>query len=169
MEGKVCIVGYGNPQRGDDAVGPLVVQRLRAALGPRPWLRFFILHQLEELLLDDLGNASLLILVDASAQDTAERVQWRKLEARGCASACSHHMEPGMLLWLVGLTRGSYPEAWVVSIKGENFGQDQSMSPRALCLALQAQREIEAFLTGWLRSREAGEAPEPLVWAGQKA
>ncbi|MEJ5377855.1 MAG: hydrogenase maturation protease [bacterium] len=147
MEGRVHIVGYGNTQRGDDGVGPLVVQRLRSSLGPKPWLRFFLYHQLEEGLLENLGDASMLILVDASAEDTCHGVQWRKLEPRPTPSAFSHHMDPATLLWLLRLARGSCPETWLVSIRGENFAQGQEMSSMTLCLALRAQREIEAFLS----------------------
>jgi hydrogenase maturation protease len=168
MAEKVCIVGYGNPLRGDDGVGPLVVQRLRAGLGPKPWLRFYIFQQLEEGLLDDLGNASLLILVDGSAEESGEDVWWRKLEPRPSPSPFTHHMEPGMFLWLLGLARGSCPEAWLVSIPGRNFGQQQGLSPQALSLAWRAQREIEAFIKDRLQLRGSGEefscrAPQPLV------
>lgn len=146
MPERVCIVGYGNLLRGDDGVGPMVVQRLRASLGPKPWLRFFVFQQLEEGLLDDLGDASLLILVDASAGERGEDVQWRKLEPRPSPSPFTHHMDPGMFLWLMGLARGFCPEAWLVSIPGRNFGQGQGLSPQTLFLAGRAQREIEAFI-----------------------
>lgn len=147
MDGRIHIVGYGNPQRGDDGVGPLVVQRLRASLGPRPWLRFFIFQQLEEGLLDELGNASLLILVDASAEQSGEEVRWRRLTPKPSPSPFSHHMDPAMLLWLAGLATGCSPEAWLVSIRGEDFGQKQGLHPRTLSSACRAQREIERFLS----------------------
>ncbi len=147
MRGRVHIVGYGNIQRGDDGVGPLVVQRLRSSLGPKPWLRFFLYRQLEEGLLEDLGDASMVILVDASAEQTCHGVQWRKLEPRPTPSAFSHHMDPATLLWLLKLARGSCPETWLVSIRGENFAGGQEMSSMTLCLAVRAQREIEAFLS----------------------
>lgn len=172
MAERVCIVGYGNPLRGDDGVGPLVVQRLRASLGPKPWLRFFVFQQLEEGLLDDLGDASLLILVDASAGDTGEDVRWRKLEPRPSPSPFTHHMDAGMFLWLMGLARGSCPEAWLVSIPGKNFGQERGLSPQTLFLAGRAQREIEAFIKDRSQQRGSGEGfscgvCNPLVRTGE--
>lgn len=128
-------MGYGNPQRGDDAVGPLVVQRLMACLGSRPWLRFFVFQQLEEGFLEELGNASLVVLVNASVEQSKGDVIWRKLRPQPRSSPFSRHMDPELLLWLAGLATGCVPEAWLVSIRGEDFGQNQALSPRTLCSA----------------------------------
>jgi hydrogenase maturation protease len=174
MDAKTCIVGYGNPRRGDDGVGPLVVRRLRSALGPRPWVRFFTLGQLEEGPLDEFCRASLLILVDACAEARAEEVEWRRVAPRLSPSPFTHHMDPGMFLWLMELTSGSSPETWLVSVRGEDFGPEEGISPGTMCRALRAQREIEVFLKERARSQAlahgaSGRDPGPLVLDAENA
>lgn len=174
MTQRICIVGYGNPQRGDDGLGPLVVKRVRAGMGPRPGLRFFTFQQLGEELPDAIAEANLLILVDATVEDLPQGIFWRRIEPIARFSLFSHHMDPCTWLWLLERERGWSPETWLVSIKGEAFEIGEGISPKAVELARRAAKEIAAFLerrmSPWKASLgDALREADTLACQGQKA
>ncbi|MFN3231341.1 MAG: hydrogenase maturation protease [Alphaproteobacteria bacterium] len=69
MGEKWLIVGVGNPDRGDDGVGPAVAASLRGRLSDTVQIRA---HGGEmTTLLDDLERAEAVILVDAAASGSA--------------------------------------------------------------------------------------------------
>lgn len=174
MDARICMVGYGNPQRGDDGVGPLVVERLRARMGARAGVRFFTCRQLGDELLEAVGKASLVILVDASVEDLPGGVRWSKVEPRAALTPFTHHMNPGTLLWLIQAETGSTPETWLVSIEGEQFHLKEGIGARTLELAICAERQIEAFLRDRMRSwrparGHASKDPNALACVGENA
>ena len=69
MTARTLVIGMGNPDRGDDGIGPMVARRLAAQLPPG-------IETLERsgdalALLDDWTGATAVILIDAAAPLTA--------------------------------------------------------------------------------------------------
>ena len=114
----VLVIGYGNPLRGDDGAGwraaELLAEDHRAA-----GARVLALHQLMPELAEDVSQAGLLVLVDASEEPgTAGDVSshgFRREPVSG--SVFSHHVDPARLLQLATSLFGQAPPAVQVSIK----------------------------------------------------
>jgi hydrogenase maturation protease len=102
----VLIFGYGNPSRGDDALGPALIARLedlqatRGAGQPPPWDLLTDFQPQPEHALDLVGRER-VILVDA---DVSLAVPYRlePILADRAASYTTHAMSPGALLWVYG-------------------------------------------------------------------
>lgn len=117
----VVVIGYGSPIRGDDAVGPLVADRLDQRVDD-PCVTVISRHVLTAELAESLRDATLVIFIDASVDGNQGEVAVRSLVPRtDAASAMAHTLDAEALL---GWTRGLYgkqPEAILVSIAGGSF------------------------------------------------
>jgi len=142
------IIGYGNPQRRDDGIGPYVIERLRKRLVGRTGIRLISRHQLEPELMEDLRGADAVILVDASVgRSFLGGWEWSELEPdRGDTHYLSHHMKPSFLLGLMEMAYGSSPTGWLVSIQGDDFGLGEGLTPRARRRAREASDAILRFV-----------------------
>jgi Ni,Fe-hydrogenase maturation factor len=87
----LLIFGYGNPSRGDDALGPLLIVCLEALDLPNVELLTDFQLQIEHAL--DLQNRERVLFVDASIS-CAPPYSFSRLNARKDASFTSHVMSP---------------------------------------------------------------------------
>ncbi len=140
----LLVFGWGNLSRGDDALGPLCVERLRIALGPSARVEFLDDYQLQiEHALDLVGRQRILF-VDASLSCRAP-FEVTQLLARQDASVTSHALSPQALLQVYCDLRGEAPPpCTLLAIRGERFelGEPPSASAMAhLEAALQWAQE----------------------------
>ena len=105
----VLVVGYGNPLRRDDGIGWHAARLL--ASDPRlADARVLTQHQLAPELAADVSRASLVVLVDASAEGEPGSVRVGKVEPRPAAPATwSHHLDPKTLAGLAEALYGATP------------------------------------------------------------
>jgi hydrogenase maturation protease len=118
----LLVLGWGNPSRGDDALGPLFVERLQARLGTSDGVECLTDFQLQvEHALDLVGRVRVL-LVDASV-DAAPPFEARELQpARDATSFGSHAMSPAALLQaFVDLQHNAPPPTTLLAIRAESF------------------------------------------------
>ena len=125
----VLVFGYGNLSRGDDAVGPLLLEYLEehADLSRVELLTDFQL-QIEHAL--DLQDREWVMFVDA-AVDLADAFDFRRLTPCKDNSYTSHAMSPAALLQVyTDITRQTPPPGLLLSIKAESFelGEDLTAS-----------------------------------------
>ena len=66
MTRPLLVFGWGNRSRGDDALGPLCVERLRNALAPREDIEFLDDYQLMVEHVLDLGGRARALFIDGS-------------------------------------------------------------------------------------------------------
>jgi hydrogenase maturation protease len=130
--GGVLVVGYGNPLRTDDGVGPAVAARL--AGDPRlAGAEVRSAHQLTPELALDASAASLLVLVDASADVPAGDVTVTRLDPEAAVSeageAMTHHLDPAGLVGLARELWGSAPEVVLVSVGVSSLEVGDRLSP----------------------------------------
>ena len=62
------IIGYGNPHRKDDGIGPYVIEHLSADFGKGTGIALRSLHQLDPVLAEEVQGAEVLIFVDATVE-----------------------------------------------------------------------------------------------------
>ncbi len=155
MNAPTLIFAWGNPSRGDDALGPLFGERIATLAEIHPeWgavecLTDFQL-QVEHAL--DLHQRKRVLFVDASIDADAPYAV-SAVAARRDASFTSHAMTPQAVLQVyVDIEDGPPPPAWLLAIRGESFELGAPVAPPA-------QNNLEAALrwaANWL-----GPSPQP--------
>ncbi len=157
----VLVFGVGNPSRGDDAIGPLFIERAREmfadeiAKGDLELLTDFQL-QVEHAL--DLTNRDCVVFVDASVSAAAP-FEYGPVEAALEPSFSTHVLSPEEVLETYRTITGTPPPAWVLAIRGESFELGDALSPAAAANLDAALSFLRARLRGPLT--EAPREPRP--------
>lgn len=150
----LLVLAWGNRSRGDDALGPLFLDALRAALSVAQAARVELLeeHQLQpETALDLLGRERVL-LADA---DPAAPVPHRfgTVQPHRDASLNSHALSPAALLAVArDLDAGSAAPVTLLGLHGQRFGLGLPLSDAARA-ALPAS---VAWALDWIDGRSDG-------------
>lgn len=131
MTAPLLVFGWGNRSRGDDALGPLFVERLRERLGDDgiDWLDDYQL-QVEHAL--DLVGRARVLFVDASL-DADAPFSVRPVSPQRDASITTHAVSPAAVLQVfVELQQCEPPPATLLAIRGERFTLGEPPSASAL-------------------------------------
>ncbi len=140
------VIGYGNPHRRDDGLGPYVVNRLCKELHSAPGIGFCSLHQLDPVLVDELQTADLIILVDATVEELEGGIRWTKVQpGTEISSRGTHDLKPSTFLCLLKAFYHRSPATWLVSVQGSDFGFGEGLSPETREKADRAWAEIAQF------------------------
>ncbi|MBA3911407.1 MAG: hydrogenase maturation protease [Rhodobacter sp.] len=148
---RVLLIGYGNPGRGDDGLGPAVAAEIEA-LAIRG-LTVDIDYQLT------VDHAALIaahdVVVFADAMiGLAVPYRFAEVDAAQPATLGSHQVSPEAALALARLLFGHAPPGWMLAIAGQDFGEVKEG------LSQPARENLAgavAFLRGWMA--EAGSVP----------
>ncbi|MBK9978447.1 MAG: hydrogenase maturation protease [Gemmatimonadetes bacterium] len=158
MTAPVLVFGYGNPSRGDDALGPEFVRRLEMrcadaiACGELEVLTDFQL-QVEHAL--DLRGREQVYFVDATTEAGAPGYAVRPVVAAHDVAFTTHALSPAALLQTYRAVVGDpVPETFVIAIRGSQFELGEAMSEGA---AVQLTAALDDFV-GRL-GRLGGRAP----------
>lgn len=128
MPPATLIIGIGNPSRGDDALGPRLIERLEALqLHDVELLTDFQL-QVEFAL--DLQDRQQVIFIDASLT-APPPFEFTQAQAVEDPSYSSHALSPGALLHACQQLYGLPPPAYVLAIRGEAFELGEDLSDSA--------------------------------------
>ncbi len=130
MKAPILIFGWGNPSRGDDALGPLFVERIEAL--DLPGVECLTDFQLQvEHALDLQGRQRILFVdasVDAPAPFSAERIEAEKDD-----SFTTHAMTPQSVLQVYrDLEDDDPPPTWLLAIRAETFELGEPPSAAAM-------------------------------------
>jgi len=124
------VLGCGNDLRGDDALGPIVVDELQAMLPDEPHVRFEVRCGLTPELADTLATIDRLVFVDCSLggpHGVVRRVEYGPSDDADIA--CVHLLDlPALLSWTKQLY-GRAPRAVAYTIAGESFELSEELSP----------------------------------------
>ena len=119
----LLVFGWGNLSRGDDALGPIFVDRLYAALDPSlaGRVEFLTDYQLQVEHALDLIDRSRVLFVDAS-MSCASPFQVYALQAADERSISTHALSPATVLQVFRRVQGcDPPESTQLAIRGERF------------------------------------------------
>ncbi len=129
MTAPVLIFGWGNPSRGDDALGPLFVERIEALGLPGVECLTDFQLQVEHAL--DLRNRRAVLFVDASVSASAP-FEVGKIEARADASFTSHALSPQAVLQVYAeIDDEAPPPCLLLAIRGVSLELGEPLSPAA--------------------------------------
>ena len=123
MTAPLLVFGWGNASRGDDALGPLFIERLRERLSPADIARIDFLddYQLQVEHALDLVGRERVLFVDASLACAAPFEATAVQPQRDCTFT-THAMSPAALLQVyVELQASPPPPCTLLAIRGERF------------------------------------------------
>jgi hydrogenase maturation protease len=143
----LLVFAWGNPSRGDDALGPLFAERLQAELEHHEDVEILVDFQLQVEHALDLVGRQRVLFVDASltAQGPFEVTA---LQARHDDSFTTHALSPQAVLQVYQQLHSTSPPACtLLAIRGERFELGESPSAPALAHLDAAL----AWARAWLR------------------
>lgn len=142
----MLVIGYGNPGRMDDGLGPAFAERIAAAR--LPGVRVLADYQLTVEHAPALAEAGRVVFADAAVGMTGP-FRFAPVEPARQGDISSHSLSPETLVALTDAIFGVRPSAHVLAIAGVEFGEvREGLSPGA-------QRNLDsavAFFTGWVGS-----------------
>jgi hydrogenase maturation protease len=125
----ILVFGWGNPSRGDDALGPLFVERIEALGLPGVECLTDFQLQVEHAL--DLRGRRAVLFVDASVSATAP-FDVSEIEARADASFSSHALSPQAVLQVYAeIDDEAPPPSLLLAIRGHRFELGEPLSSAA--------------------------------------
>jgi len=146
MSRRLLVIGYGNPGREDDGLGPALARAVER-LG-LPGVTCSDGYQLSVEDAVDVAAHDAVLFADASLEGEAPCV----LSAVAPAAAIavhSHTLSPGVLMARAHRPFGPAPPAWQLAIRGYGFALREGLTPggeRNLAAALgQARRLLETL------------------------
>lgn len=136
------IIGYGNPGRQDDGIGPCFIEQLAERL-PQAIASQISLQANYQLTVEDAleaCNYERVIFVDASLNGHAP-FEYAALNIQTTPEFGSHSLSPQALIQLCQTLYQHEPEAYILGIRGYQFDEFEEQ------LSIQAQANVEAALT----------------------
>lgn len=140
----ILVIGYGNPGRGDDGLGPEFARRLgeRVTTGVSIVTDF----QLKVEHAVRIATATQVVFVDASV-GAAEPYEFIRLAPADRGNVSSHDLSPAAVLALAELHFGAQCPAYVLGICGVDFDYFHE----GLSAAAESNlRQAEGFFDAWL-------------------
>jgi len=135
---------WGNPSRGDDALGPAMYELLQQQDFSGVDLLTDFQLQIEHAI--DLEGRERVLFVDASTSASAP-FEFVRLQPEQDASYTTHAMSPQALLSVYRQVNGcAPPPAWLLSIRGYEFGLGLPLSAAANTHLLAAFNHIKMLL-----------------------
>ena len=123
------LIGIGNPSRGDDAIGPLIIERLEGQRLPGTELLTDFQLQVEHAL--DLVGRDEVIFIDAAVSGP-EPFSFAPVTPAEDASTSTHTLSPAAVLdALQRVTEARQPAAYVLAVRGYGFELGAPLSEKA--------------------------------------
>lgn len=147
-DNSILVFTWGNPSRGDDALGPALFELLEAerVAGRLPGVELLTDYQLQVEHALDLQGRERVLFVDASVSAQAP-CELHPLQPERDASYTTHAMTPGAVLAVYEqINRQSPPPAFMLSIRGYNFELGMPLSQQAGANLQDAYTLTRAFL-----------------------
>lgn len=127
----LVIFAYGNPSRGDDALGPALLYRLEQEGNFGESIEFIEDFQLQIEHALDLENHELALFIDASVACTSPFTFTRLIPVRD-DTFTSHALHPTSVLYTYQqIKKRPPPPAFLLSIRGEQFELGDPLSSSA--------------------------------------
>ena len=141
---ELVILGIGNDSRGDDGLGWAFLDALKD--DPEVKAPLFYRYQLQPEDADAIAEAKTVVFVDATKDKLETGFLWDPVLPERQPQVFSHWLPPSAVLGLCKEVFGTCPDAFVLSISGEQWELGQGLS-------LAARERLEAalyFFRQWL-------------------
>lgn len=159
---KTLLLGYGNPDRGDDGIAWHILNKLledkdifeeqddllNADLTHLDenvdiWFNLQLLPEVSEL----LAKYEKAIFIDAHTSEIQNDINIETVEPLYLNSPFTHHVTPSTCLALAEAISGKYPKSWLLSIRGYEFKFERDLTLKTKEIAGKALKLLkEKFL-----------------------
>lgn len=146
MASGTLLIGYGNPGRGDDGLGPAFARRIAAR--NLPGLTIEIDYQLTVDHALMMAGAERVVFADA-ALDAEAPFYFRPVAGAADGALGSHSIGPDDAVALARLLFGASPSGFVLGLRGAAYGEMAEGLSEAAAASLDA---AEAFFVQWYAS-----------------
>ncbi len=129
---RMIVIGYGNPLRGDDAIGWLAAQKLSEKFQD-PQITIIASHQLTPEMSLSLSEHEKALFLDSKAGARVGRIQARSIHLKKDTpvGTFSHEVSPEGLLAQSKLLYGKAPKAFICTMECEDFELKEGLSAKA--------------------------------------
>ncbi|HWR13795.1 MAG TPA: hydrogenase maturation protease [Terriglobales bacterium] len=150
----VLVIGYGNPLRGDDGVGPVIAEEIAKKIcDPQSKVQVVACHQLNPELAEAVADTREVIFVDASVELKPGDVRISSVKPDQFSPAgFTHSMKPSALLATASELFGQAPPAKAVAIGAASFDIGMTLTPEVRAAVRLATEVIEKEIARCLRS-----------------
>ncbi len=142
---RILLIGYGNPGRKDDGLGPALAAAIEAM--ELPGVSVEANYQLTVEDASMLGDYDRVLLADADATGDAPFRMEPLVPAEKGFSFSTHSVQPDALLALARDLFDAEPECYLLGIRGYEFNEfDEGLSPQAESNLAAAVEYVRSFL-----------------------
>jgi len=132
LTAPLLIFAYGNPSRGDDALGPQLLELLAESRTPHPEFELVTDFQLQVEHATDLEGRDLALFIDASISCPSPFL-FSPLQPAQDARYTTHEMSPQAVLHVYEqVYQRPAPPAFMLSVRGESFNLGDPLSQAAV-------------------------------------
>jgi hydrogenase maturation protease len=158
-DARILVLGYGNPGRRDDGLGPAAAEAIEALS-----LRGVRTSANYQLMIEDaydVAESDVVIFIDASKSGTEPYSIWPVQPATNLSAFASHVVAPELVLGLSGSVYGHVPRASLIGIRGYAFDFEEGLSARAQANLSSALVHIRNVMIGRRKVIESSESGAP--------
>lgn len=141
---RTLVIGFGNPGRMDDGLGPVLAETVES------WQKPSVVAQADYQLniehAAEVAEADLVIFIDASTE-APPPFRFYRLEPADRNAFTTHAMVPETVLEICRKVYGKAPLAFVLAVRGDKFEMGENFSSAAK----QNMKEAEKFLSTLLQ------------------
>ncbi len=157
----MLIFAYGNPSRGDDALGPAMFDLLEKHQASNNAFDLLVEYQLQIEHAIDLEHRERVLFIDASASCAAP-YEFCKLQPLQDDSYTTHAMSPASVLAVYRKINGREPPpSYLLTIRAYEFDLGQNISEQAMINLQEAYEFVKDLLTTnqhyWLENTGAAD------------
>jgi hydrogenase maturation protease len=145
---KTLVLGCGNPARGDDGLGPALIERLERARPQQVETRVGYQLCVEDAL--DIGSFRQVIFVDASCSAKPPFEYYLLQEDKTQAELDTHGVSPEALMLLARTLFGAKTPAHILAIRGYEF------EPFVETLSTEAEKNLDVAFRHLLEQLSGG-------------
>lgn len=147
----IIIIGYGNPGRCDDGLGPALAQAVKTL--KLPGVVVATDYQLNIEHAELISHYDIAILADASTRDT-EPFAFRRITPKASVEFTTHSVSPEAVLAMAHDLFHSSVAGFTLAVRGTRFDEfEESLSERARLNLVQAVEFISSGVQGGIINR----------------
>ncbi len=125
----ILIIGYGNPLRGDDAIGHQIAEMMEQQLHSKD-VEVKTVYQLTPELVEIISKVQVVIFIDAGIEGIPGTIKQEIVQAEPGIGVFTHNVSPKTLLCASLALYGAAPSGLLISIAGESFDYGYKLSPQ---------------------------------------
>lgn len=116
---RILVIGFGNPARGDDGLGPMLAERLQALS-----LEGVTVESDYQLTIEDaalVAEHDVVVFADAARDAGDAPFYFRPLEPSHDTGGSTHSVSPGQVLAIAQACFGKTPRAYLLGIRAHKL------------------------------------------------